>query len=197
MQMMKRVVCVAVALLVVANVCRAEESLADKLAKLETASKTRQATPKNTVKLAVKENSITDILSGKVKTLAERLEEMDVLHKSLQETDKSLDSRLVALERELETSRTETRIEAQKSHDALSAKLAELDKKVQGLQAQARAAVMKETPAAAAEKAGEESDEPGKAGAAEESESTAAAADDVEPPSEKKSQAEQREESQE
>jgi len=157
METMKRFICVAVALLVAANVCRAEESLADKLAKLETASKTRQATPKSTVKVAVKENSITDILSGKVKTLAERLEEMDVLHRSLQETDKSLDSRLAALERELETSKTETRIEAQKSHDALSAKLAELDKKVRGLQAQATAAVMKETPAAAAEKAQEDS----------------------------------------
>ena len=158
MEMMKRFVCVAVALLVAANVCLAEDSLEAKLAKLEAASKSRQATPKSAVKVSSKESSVTDILSGKVKTLAERLEEMDVLHKGMQETDKSLGSRLAALELKFETSKTESRTKAHKAHDALSAKLAELDKKVQGLQAQARAAVAKEVPVSVAEKAHDHDD---------------------------------------
>ena len=142
MEMMKRFMCVAVALLAVANTCRAQDSLEDKLAKLEAASKTRKTTVKSAVpKSTVKVSSATDILRGKVKTLAERLDEMDNRQKGMQETGKGLDARLAAIESRFAASKTESRSRAQKAHDALYAKLAELDTKVQGLQDKAEQAV--------------------------------------------------------
>jgi len=175
METMKRFMCVAVALLLAtANVCRAEDSLEDKLAKLEAASKTSQSTPKSTVRVRSTDSSATDILRGKVKTLAERLDEMDIRQKGMQEADKGLDAKLAELERKLETSTLESESRVQKVHDALNAglaelerkietskaqsqsrtqkahdtlyaKLAELDSKVQGLEAQAKAAAAKQT----------------------------------------------------
>ena len=97
MEMMKRFVCVAVTLSAAANVCWAGDSLEDKLAKLDTASKSRQSTPTSDVKVASKEGSMVDILSGRVKTLAERLEEMDILQKDMQKADTTLDARLSEL----------------------------------------------------------------------------------------------------
>ena len=84
MEMMRRFLCVAVILFATTNVCLAQDSLEDKLAKLEAAAKARQSTPKNTVKVSSTNSSATNILDGKVKTLAERLAEMDVLQKSMQ-----------------------------------------------------------------------------------------------------------------
>ena len=149
MRMMKRIMCVAVALSCTASICHAEDSLEAKLAKLEAASKTRQSTPKRTVKV----RSVTDTLGGKVKTLAERLDEMVNRQKGMQETSKGLDARLAQLEQRFETSKASSQSKAQKAHDALYTKLAELDSKVQGLEAKAKASATKQALVSATAKA--------------------------------------------
>jgi porin len=158
MEMMRRFLCVAVALQVAANVCHAAGSLEDKLAKLEAATKNRKTTvksavPKSTVKASSTKSGATDVLRGKVKTLAERLDEMDIRQKGMQEAGKGLDARLAALESRFATSKKESQSRAQKAHDALYAKLAELDIKVQGLQAKAEQAAAQQVVVSAAEKA--------------------------------------------
>ncbi len=155
MEMMKRVLCVAAALTFAANICHAEDSLEAKLAKLEAASKTRQSTSKSTVKARSTNSSATDVLGGKVKTLAERLDEMANSQKGMQETNKGLDARLARLELKFEKSTVESQSRAQKAYDGLHAKLAALDKKVESLQAQAKAAAAKEAAVEVSEKAQE------------------------------------------
>jgi porin len=153
MEMMKRIMCVAVVFSCAANICFAEDSLEAKLAKLEAASKARQSTPRSTVKVRSPQVSAPDVLRDKVKTLAERLDEMANRQKGMQEASIGLDVRLADLESKFETSKVESQSKAQKAHDALSAKLAELDRKVQGLQTQAKAAAAKQALVSAAAKA--------------------------------------------
>jgi porin len=153
MDTMKRILCVVVTFLCAANLCHAEDSLEAKLAKLEAASKTRQSTSKSTVKTSSTKVSARDVLSDKVKTLAERLDEIAGRQKGMQEASKGLDARLAELEQRFKTSKVESQSRAQKAHDALYAKLAELDSKVQGLEAKAKSAAAKQSLLSAVEKA--------------------------------------------
>ncbi len=144
METMRRFMCVVITLLSTAGICQAEDSLAAKLAKLEAASKSRQSGQKSTVKVRSAAPTTSQVLDGKIKTLAERLEEIENRQKGMQEAGKGLDARLAELERRFETSKTESHLKAQKTHDTLYAKLIELERKVQGLEIQAKDSAAKE-----------------------------------------------------
>jgi porin len=141
MEKMRRILYIAVALLTVVSICQAEESLDAKLAKLEAASKTtsqsaRKGTDKagsTAVTPAVTATAV-EKLDSKVKTLAERLAELEARQKGMREVGKGLDIRLDELERRLEVSKTQSQAESQEAHNALYAKLAELESKIQGLE---------------------------------------------------------------
>ncbi|MHC4680845.1 MAG: carbohydrate porin, partial [Planctomycetota bacterium] len=148
MRTMKRPLCIVAAVFCLAALCQAEDSLDAKIAKLEAASRTRQASQqgvKTTVNAPV---TLAEQLRGKVKTLAERLDELESRQKGMQEFSTGLDARLAELERNFEVSKAQSQEQAQKSHEALYAKLTELENKIQGLEARSHAAAANASSAA-------------------------------------------------
>ncbi len=131
-------ICIFAVGLVSVGICKAQDSLKDKLAKLEAASKSDRSERKVSAKAetAVASPSVTlaETLDGKVKTLAERLSEMESRQKGMQDFGKGLDTRLTELELKFEASRAQSHTEAQKAHDALYAKLGELERKLISLE---------------------------------------------------------------
>ncbi|MHC4542232.1 MAG: hypothetical protein ACYS74_21010 [Planctomycetota bacterium] len=122
MRTMKRPLCIVAAVFCLAGLCQAQDSLDAKIAKLEAASRTRQASQqgvKTTVNAPV---TLAEQLRGKVKTLAERLDELESRQKGMQEFSTGLDARLAELERNFEVSKAQSQEQAQKSHEALYAK---------------------------------------------------------------------------
>jgi len=139
MATMKRLICILVVLPVLAGICKAEDSLKDKLAKLEAASKSGQSEQKVAAKVDSTAPSVSvtlaERLDVKVKTLAERISEMETRQKGIQDFGKGLDARLTELELKFEASKAQSQTEAQKAHDALYAKLGELERKLVNLEA--------------------------------------------------------------
>ena len=138
MKKMKSMICIAAVLLGSVGICKAEDSLKDKLAKLEAASKSGQSERKAVAKVETAPVSPTislaERLDGRVKTLAERLSEMENRQKGIQDFGKGLDARLTELELKFEASNAQSRTEAQKAHDALYAKLSDLERKLMSLE---------------------------------------------------------------
>jgi len=139
METMKRLICILAVLPFLAGTSKAEDSLKDKLAKLEAASKASQSGQKAAVKVdgtaASASVSLAERLDVKVKTLAERISEMETRQKGIQDFGKGLDVRLTELELKFESSKAQSQTEAQKAHDALYAKLDELDRRLVSMEA--------------------------------------------------------------
>jgi len=139
METMKRLICILAVLLGSAGISKAEDSLKDKLAKLEAASKSGQSGLKVAEKVdstaPIASVTLAERLDVKVKTLAERISEMETRQKGIQDFGKGLDVRLTELELKFEASRADSQTEAQKAHDALYAKLGELERKLVNLEA--------------------------------------------------------------
>lgn len=138
METMKRLICILAVLPVLAGISKAEDSLKDKLAKLEAASKSGQSERKAAAKVETApvstSISLAERLDGRVKTLAERLSEMETRQKGIQDFGKGLDARLTELELKFESSKAQSQTEAQKAHDALYAKLGDLERKLISLE---------------------------------------------------------------
>lgn len=153
METIRRILCTVVVLTGAVSVCQADEGLEAKLAKLVAASKTRQPANKPTDKAPRAAALSVETLGDKIKTLAERLDELTAGHKGMEQAYKGFDSRLGELERKFETSKTRSLSQAQKAHDDLYAKLDELEGKIQGLQARSKASAAKQTSTGGAAKA--------------------------------------------
>ncbi len=145
MEKIRRILCTVVVLAGAVSVCRAEEGLEAKLAKLVAASKAGQSARKSADKAPRAAAPSTETLRDKMKTLAERLDELTAGHKGMERAYKGFDTRLGELERKFETSKTQSVSRAQKAHDDLYAKLDELEGKIKGLQARSKASAAKQT----------------------------------------------------
>ncbi len=135
---MKRTGCIllaVVAMLCLVGICRAGDNLDARLAKLQAASKPGQSTQKNTTRAINAPTTAAEELHLKVKTLAERIDDLETRQKGMRDFDAGLDTRLAELERKLEASKTQLQEQTQKAHEALYAKLADLERKVQDLEA--------------------------------------------------------------
>jgi len=130
-----RILPMIVAVLNLVGICQANDSLDAKLAKLQAASKSGQSTQKQTVPAINAPTTAAEELRLKVKTLAERINDLETRQKGMQEFGTGLDVRLAELERKFEASKAQSQEQAQKTHETLYAKLAELERKVQDLEA--------------------------------------------------------------
>ncbi len=108
MEKIRRILCTVVVLAGAVSVCRAEEGLEAKLARLVAASKTRQSAGKSTDKAPKVAAPSVETLRDKMKTLAERLDELTANHKGMERAYEGFDSRLGELERKFETSKTQS-----------------------------------------------------------------------------------------
>lgn len=124
-----------IAVLSLAGICRAGDSLEAKLARLQAASKSGQSIQKETTMVSRSATTATEELHLKVKSLADRLNDLEARQKGMQEFGAALDVRLAELERKFEASKAQSQEQAQKDHESLYAKLAELERKVQDLEA--------------------------------------------------------------
>lgn len=136
---MKRTSCIVVLLLTVASICKAEDSLKEKLAKLEATSKSGQSDRKIASKVdspaTSKSATLPEIFNSKVKTLADRLSEIEARQKGIHDFGKGLDVRLTELELKFKASIAQSQSETKEAHEALYAKLDKLEQKLQNLEA--------------------------------------------------------------
>ena len=129
-----RILPLAAAVLALAGFCQAGDSLDAKLARLQAASASRQSSQKDTVRAISTPVNAAEELRTRVKTLAERINELELRQKDIKEFGTGLDVRLAELERRFDASKTQSQEQAQKAHEALYARLTDIERKVQDLE---------------------------------------------------------------
>lgn len=123
---------IATVLFWVVSLCQAEESLEEKLAKLEAALESQQSAQKSTDQAKDSETTTAKILSSERKTLAEKIDELKAQQKSMQGAYEGMDSRVSEIERKLQL--LETQLEQREPTDALASKVGKLERKMQTLE---------------------------------------------------------------
>ncbi len=135
-----KILLIAAVFLSAASSSQADDSLEEKLAKLEAASKAKQSNQKSVDKteaIAAKNSNSAKTLAERIarKTLAERIDELEAQQKSMQQTNKGTDARVYELGRKLQALKTQS-FKQQQTNEAVIGKIDELKNQQDELKAQ-------------------------------------------------------------
>jgi len=133
MRKMKKILCIAVVLTGAISPCQAGDSLEAKLAKLETAAKAKQPAPQSS---AVTQAAETTAPQGPIKSLTERIDELEARQNTMREANTGRDKRIVSLEKKLAALPEQL---TRGPDETLVARLEGLERKVRLLESQSRA----------------------------------------------------------